>query len=177
LRSVSKDANRDHVVGNAPSAGSLGGGSDTAVLTPKVRDAGLLSIVPEGSTARTETVWDPSARGAVECGLEQEVKLAESTRHWKLEPATVAANPKDGVGLSITDPAAGPAVIAVSTVCGLPRLAPLPSASAANDRAIRNAEQTAARPVLEPGLGLGRNHWEVGEAGMPPLFGGDARTG
>ena len=49
--------------------------------TVQVCVAGLASVLPAPSVARTAKVWLPSASEAVVCGLVQDVQLPPSTRH------------------------------------------------------------------------------------------------
>ena len=58
-----------------------------AVSTVKVREAGVASVLPGGSVARTSKVWVPSARVAVVKGEVQVANVPPSTRHSKVEPA------------------------------------------------------------------------------------------
>src|SRR5918999_2167108 len=83
-----------------------------AVSTVIVRLAGLVSVLPAASVARTSKVWAPSDNAAVVCGEPQAANAAASTRHWKLAPASLE-NPKVGVE-SFVSPL-GPDVM---VVCG-----------------------------------------------------------
>jgi hypothetical protein len=56
--------------------------------------AGVGSVLPAGSVARTWKVWEPSARAVYSCGLAQGAKAASSRAHWKLEPASLEVKPK-----------------------------------------------------------------------------------
>ncbi|HEX6618804.1 MAG TPA: hypothetical protein VF024_04050 [Solirubrobacteraceae bacterium] len=74
--------------------------------------AGVASVLPAASVARTETLCAPSARAPVVHGLVQSAQAPASTRHSKTEFASVAVNAKLGV-LSVVVPV-GPDVMAVS---------------------------------------------------------------
>ena len=86
------------------------------VSTVKVACAGVASVLPAASVARTSKVWEPSFSDAVVCG---EVQLPQppgplpSRRHSKLEPDSEELNAKSGVALLVRPPAAGPLVIVV----------------------------------------------------------------
>src|SRR6266496_4973811 len=92
------------------------GGSGAAVSTVKSREAGVGSVLPAASVARTRKVWAPSARAlagvCVSPGPEQAPNGSESKRHSKLDPGSVEENPKVGVE-SLVAPE-GPEVIVVS---------------------------------------------------------------
>src|SRR5262245_12168542 len=83
-----------------------------AVSTVKLREAGVWSVLPAGSVARTWKLWGPSLREAVVSGLEQGAQEPESTRHSKLDPAWSESKVKVGVG-SLVGPV-GPVRMAVS---------------------------------------------------------------
>ena len=89
---------------------SAGGG--VAVSTVNARVAGVASVLPATSVARTETEWSPSLRAAVVHGLVQSAQAPASTRHSKTEFASVAVKANVGV-LSFVVPV-GPDVIVVS---------------------------------------------------------------
>src|ERR671914_763962 len=105
-----------------------------AVSTVIVRLAGLVSVLPAASVARTSNVCAPSDNAPVVYGEVQAVKAAVSTRHWKPAPASLE-NPNVGVE-SFVSPV-GPESIdvcgaAVSTVIARLAAAPvLPAASVA----------------------------------------------
>src|SRR5436189_5937658 len=61
--------------------------------------AGVASVFPAGSVARTSKVWLPSASAAVVCGLVHDDHAPPSTRHSKVEPGSVELNAKLGVVL------------------------------------------------------------------------------
>src|SRR5207249_6335171 len=80
----------------------LAGPLSTAVLgavksIAQVRLAGLASVLPAVSVARTSSVWLPSASAAVVCGLVQALQLPASRRHSKLEPGSLELKLKLGV--------------------------------------------------------------------------------
>ena len=83
-----------------------------AVLTVNDRVAGEGSAFAAGSVARIETECAPSARTLVVHGLVHDAHVAESTRHWNVDPLSLAVNAKVGV-LSLVVPV-GPDVIVVS---------------------------------------------------------------
>src|SRR6185437_2661092 len=82
----------------------------------KLRVAGLGSVLPAGSVARTSKTWAPEARSLAGVWLlpapEQGPNGAESKRHWKLEPGSEEEKPKVGVA-SLVEPE-GPESIVVS---------------------------------------------------------------
>src|SRR5918996_1377403 len=98
-----------------------------AVSTVIARLAGLVSVLPAASVARTSNVCAPSASAAVVCGDVQAANTAASTRHWKLAPASLE-NPNVGVE-SFVSPVGPESIVvcgaAVSTV--IARLAGLVS--------------------------------------------------
>src|SRR5918996_2667883 len=79
-----------------------------AVSTVIARLAGLVSVLPAASVARTSNVCAPSDNAPVVCGEVQAAKAPASTRHWKLAPASLE-NPNVGVE-SLVRPV-GPEVI------------------------------------------------------------------
>src|SRR5918998_2191183 len=98
-----------------------------AVSTVIIRLAGLVSVLPAASVARTSNVCAPSENAPVVCGEVHAAKAAASTRHWKLAPASLE-NPNVGVESPVSP--VGPESIvvcgaAVSTV--IARLAGLAS--------------------------------------------------
>jgi hypothetical protein len=70
---------------------SVGG---VVVCTVQTCDAGLASVLPEPSVARTEKVCEPTARELSALGEEQEAQEFESSLHWKLEPPSEAEKAK-----------------------------------------------------------------------------------
>ena len=86
--------------------------SGRCVSTSKLRVAGLGSAVPPPSTARTSKVCPPSDSCAVVWGVEHEAKAAVSTRHSKLEPASLDSNSNAGVASPVVP--LGPSVMLVS---------------------------------------------------------------
>ena len=91
-----------------------GGVVSAWVAVPTVNDrvAGDASVFAAASVARTETECAPSARVPVVHGLVHVAHVPESTRHWKVDPLSLAVNAKVGV-LSLVVPV-GPDVIVVS---------------------------------------------------------------
>src|SRR4051794_31823749 len=67
--------------------------------------AGVASLFPAASVARTSKVWLPSASAAVVCGLVQALQLPPSTRHWKVDDS-LALNVN--VGVASFEGSAGP---------------------------------------------------------------------
>jgi hypothetical protein len=63
--------------------------SGGVVSMTHVYEAGLPSVLPALSVARTWKVWLPSARPEYVFGDVQDVKAAPSRLHWKLEPGSV----------------------------------------------------------------------------------------
>src|SRR4051794_2630348 len=61
--------------------------------------AGVASLFPAASVARTSKVWLPSASAAVVCGLVQALQLPPSTRHSNVEPASDEWNVNAGVAV------------------------------------------------------------------------------
>ena len=91
--------------------------SGAVASTVKLRLAALGSSLPAGSVALTSKVWAPLLSGPTVLGDVQLAKLAESTRHLKLEPASELAKPKVGVESLVVVPFAGPLPIVVSGGC------------------------------------------------------------
>src|SRR6266496_3923271 len=91
------------------------GGSGAAVSTVKSREAGVGSVLPAASVARTRKVWAPSARAlagvCVSPGPEQAPNGSESKRHSKLAPGS-EEKPNDGEALVVSPE--GPESIVVS---------------------------------------------------------------
>ena len=81
-----------------------------AVSTVIVRLAGLASVLPAASVARTSKVCVPSVRDAVVCGDVQAVYAALSTRHSKLVPDSPE---NENVGVASLVSPFGPASIVV----------------------------------------------------------------
>ena len=74
--------------------------------------AGVASVFPAGSLARTWKVWDPLGKAVYVLGLVHAAKAAVSSLHSKVEPASVAVNVNVAVfGLLLP---LGPPVIVVS---------------------------------------------------------------
>ena len=96
-----------------------GGVVSTAVSTVKSREAGVGSVLPAVSVARTSKVWAPSVSAAVVCGEVQAANASLSMRHLKVEPVSVESKEKVGV-LSLVVPVGPPVIVvfggAVSTV-------------------------------------------------------------
>src|SRR5437764_6333923 len=67
--------------------------------TVQVELAGVGSVLPAGSVARTAKLWLPSASAAVVCGLVEDIYVPPSMRHSKVEPGSLALKLKLGVAL------------------------------------------------------------------------------
>src|SRR3954469_24910904 len=84
---------------------SSAGGAESIVVSGAVRSivhvsvAGVASVFPAGSVARTSKVWLPSASAAGGCGPGHDDHAPPSTRHSKVEPGSLALNAKLGVVL------------------------------------------------------------------------------
>jgi len=79
--------------------------------TVHVWDAGVASVLPAGSVARTSKVWLPAPSALVVWGLVQAFQLPPSTRHSNVEPASLELNWK--LGVVLFDGLAGPLSIVV----------------------------------------------------------------
>jgi hypothetical protein len=64
------------------------------VSTVHEEEAGLGSVLPARSVARTSKVWDPSPRPGCSAGEVQGSKVASSNEHSKVEAASSAAKAK-----------------------------------------------------------------------------------
>jgi hypothetical protein len=60
-----------------------------------VNEAGVGSVLPAASVARTEKVWLPSVRDDALYGLEHDPNAPPSTRHWNVADS-VAEKLNDG---------------------------------------------------------------------------------
>src|ERR671915_595182 len=60
-----------------------------AVSTVIARLAGVASVLPAASVARTSNVCAPLASAAVVCGEVQAANAEVSTRHWNVAPASL----------------------------------------------------------------------------------------
>ena len=67
-----------------------GGGT----LTVHVWLAGVGSVLPAASVARTSKVWDPFARLEYDAGEMQAPQAPASSRHWNVEPSSLEVNEK-----------------------------------------------------------------------------------
>jgi hypothetical protein len=80
--------------------------------TVHVRLAGVPSVLPAWSVARTSKVWLPApSAGEIDCGLVHDDQLPPSTRHSNVEPGSVALKANEGV--ASFDGFAGPESIVV----------------------------------------------------------------
>ena len=80
------------------------------VLTVNVCAAGVASVLPAASVARTWKVCEPSARAAVVRGDVHAANAAASTLHSNVDPASVAPKAKVGV-VSLVGEAIGVSVV------------------------------------------------------------------
>ena len=78
------------VLGAVLSAGGV-------VSTVNARVAGVASVLPAASVARTETLCAPSASAVVVHGLVQLAHAAESSWHWNVDPLSLEVKAKVGV--------------------------------------------------------------------------------
>jgi hypothetical protein len=85
--------------------------SGASVSTVKLRVAGLWSVFPAASVARTSKVWAPSASTAVVTGETQPAKAAPSTEHSKVEPDSLDENAKVGVESGVSPVGPDPIVV------------------------------------------------------------------
>ena len=70
------------------------------VSTVQVCEAGVPSVLPAGSVARTSNVWLPSTRGPTVAGLAHgSQSMPPSRRHSKDEPGSLESNSNDGDAL------------------------------------------------------------------------------
>src|SRR5918996_2295943 len=118
-----------------------------AVSTVIARLAGLPSVLPAASVARTSNVCAPSDNAPVVCGDVQAAKAALSTRHWKFAPGSLE-NPNVGVE-SLVNPVGPESIVvcgaAVSTVIARLAAAPvLPAASVARTSNVWAPSDSAA---------------------------------
>src|SRR5689334_14203432 len=74
--------------------------------------AGVPSVLPAASVARTSKVWLPSFSEDVVCGLVQGLQVPPSTRHSNVDPPSLGCKVK--VGVSALSMAGVAALIAVS---------------------------------------------------------------
>src|SRR6266511_4731011 len=89
------------------------GGGLTGALTVNERLAGLASMFPAASWARTSNAWSPLVSGPTVVGDVHAANAPASSLHWKVDPASLDENANVGV-LSLVEPD-GPEVI---VVCG-----------------------------------------------------------
>ena len=100
------------VVPLGPAVIVVSGAVVSDVSTVKDRLAGVGSVRPTPSVARTSKTCAPSDRAPVVNGELQDANAAASTRHSNVEPASVAVNVNVGVPSPVVP--LGPAVIVVS---------------------------------------------------------------
>ena len=83
------------VVQFSPGGGGGGGGGGTcSASTVQLRLAGVGSTLPAPSVARTEKVWDPTARPERALGEAHAAQLALSSLQAKVEPDSLAEKPQ-----------------------------------------------------------------------------------
>jgi hypothetical protein len=143
--------------------------SGAAVSTVQVKVAGLASVLPAGSVARTLKVCEPSARPVYGCGLVQAEKPPPSSWQAKVEPGSLEV--KSNAALAEAVSAGGFEVIVVfgataSTVhvwtAGV--ASTLPAGSIARTR---NVWEPLVRPLYGFGLvhaeypPVSSSHWNV----------------
>src|SRR5918992_2265759 len=85
--SIVGEAGPDRISGTG--AGGSGGGS-----TVPTQRSGVESKLPAASRARTSMLWSPSVRPLTRCGDSQAAKVAPSSEHWKVAPASSLDNSK-----------------------------------------------------------------------------------
>src|SRR5215210_4206616 len=78
----------------APPAGAVSEPVGAAVSTTHVCEAGVGSVLPAASVARTRNVWLPSASAEYAFGLAHGANPAPSSSQAKLEPGSLEANEK-----------------------------------------------------------------------------------
>src|ERR1044072_2525996 len=93
-----------------PEGGGGGGGSLSS--TAHIHTAGVGSVLPDGSVARTEKVWPPTARPAYDLPEPKEANSAASSLHSKLEPDSL--EPKEKPAEVVVVVAGGPPEMGVS---------------------------------------------------------------
>jgi hypothetical protein len=113
LRLISSCAGRP--ASGAPGNGPPGGGS-TLVSTANTRSAGVGSVLPASSVARTLKRCAPSASGPTDCGEEQGANPSPSRSHSKLEPASEELNAKLGCGSALVSVGPDSTVVSGGTV-------------------------------------------------------------
>ena len=96
-----------------PAVGVGGGAAAEVAVTVNVWLAGVASVFPAGSRARTWKLWTPAASGGATNGEVHGAKGAPSRLHSKLEPGSLAENVN--VGCEFVVVPGGPEA---SVVCG-----------------------------------------------------------
>src|SRR3954447_3723498 len=86
----------------APSTGEERVSPGSAGLTTQVTDAGVASVFPAGSVARTWKVWEPALRPGSGCGDEQVAQAPPSSRHWKVASVSVESKRKSAEVVPVT---------------------------------------------------------------------------
>src|SRR4051812_12535214 len=86
----------------APSTGEESVSPGSAGLTIHVTDAGVASVLPATSVARTWKVWEPALRPGSACGEAQAAQAPPSSRHWKLAPVSVESKRKSAEVVPVT---------------------------------------------------------------------------
>src|SRR5918992_5132135 len=143
-----------------------------AVSTVIARLAGLVSVLPAASVARTSNVCAPSDNAPVVCGEVQAAKAAASTRHSKPAPASLG-NPNVGVE-SLVRPVGPESIVvcgaAVSTVNARLAAAPvLPAASVARTSNVCAPSDNApvvCGEVQAAKAAASTRHWKLAPASL-----------
>src|SRR5690349_1776241 len=114
--------------------------------TVNVTEAGVASVFPTASRARTRKVWVVRDRVLVVRGDVQFCQLPLSTWHWKVEPVSVATKPNVGVRLVVEADAPFTPGPEVSTVSGgwVSQALPMPSPLASAWLALATSGQLSA---------------------------------
>jgi hypothetical protein len=82
--------------------------------TVQLRLAGVASVLPAASMARTRKVWVPVVSPVYERGeLQAAYAVVESSEHWNVDPLSLALNVNVALVLVVVEPAAGPPVMVV----------------------------------------------------------------
>ena len=132
--------------------------SGGTVSTFHERVAGLVSILPAASVARTVNACCPSARFEWTRGEEQGVRGSPSSAHWKVTPVSFELNPK--LAFAEFQTPDGPEVMVVSGAAASTvhvRVAALASAFPAGSTA---RIVTVCVPLVSPVNGAGEVHRE-----------------
>jgi hypothetical protein len=147
------------------------------VSTTNVCVAGVASVFPAASVARTSKVWLPSFRTAVVNGEAHVANAAPSTRHWNVDPGSVAVNVNVGV-LSLPGLSAPAVIVVFGAVVSIVKVwdagvaSTLPAASIARTS---KAWMPSARAAVVSGDVQAANtapstrHWKLAPASLVKL--------